>query len=739
MDKDSTDIAAKLARLKDAYQALIPKRVEGLVDLWSTIQDEGWSKAHTYQLSCLAHSLAGSAGTFGAHHVGEAAREIEQALTAHLEAEQAPGKAVIDHLSKLLDELQTSAINALPKAQPQEPDDRRERRHSSLIYIVEDDAHLAKMLSTQLQEEGYTTETYTSLTDFRDSYKEPIRPAAVIMDMVFPESCEGGADIIREMKSRSQINVPIIFTSVRDDIEARLAALRVGAARYITKPIDKVKLLRILDQLTLRIPKEPYRILLVDDDTMLLDYYSTLLRDAGLVVETTSSPLEALDIAISFKPEAIITDVYMPGCTGLELAAILREKESLAEIPILFLSTESNLERQLTALALGGDDFLTKPIDPSDLVTAVTTRARRSRHLRQLNNELRKALLEIQYQQYAIDQHACVWITDADGNITHVNDSFCKASGYGKHELIGNKASILKSDRHTTEFFKAMWDAISSGTTWRGKLYNRKKDGSGFWMENTIVPFVDTDGTPYQYVAVGSDITEIKQIQAELQEKEERLRLSNTFAGLGTWDWDLESNHIYWSETACELFGLPKEARETSYEQSFSAVHPDDLKHIKGAVSRCVDSGQKLDIEYRVIWPDKSVHWLHASGNIKPGDTDKPRRMLGILSDITKHKQAEEELRTAKETAEKASHAKTEFLSHMSHELRTPLNAILGFAQLMDSDEQLASGHQESVGEILIAGKQLLGLIDEILDITRTECKTDGDGASSRPHNLYTN
>jgi PAS domain S-box-containing protein len=721
MDKQSTDIAAKLARLKDAYQALIPKRIEGLVDLWSTIQDDGWSRAHTYQLSCLAHSLAGSAGTFDAHQVSEVSRKIELALTPHLETEHAPDQAVIDHLSTLLDELQTCAVNALPRTPATEPDDKRERRNSSLIYIVEDDAHLATTLSSQLQEEGYTTETYTSLTDFRDSYKEPVRPAAVIMDMVFPESCEGGADIIREMKSHSQINVPIIFTSVRDDIEARLAALRVGATRYITKPIDKDKLLRILDQLTLRIPKEPYRILLVDDDTMLLDYYAALLRDAGLAVETTSSPLEALDIAISFKPEAIITDVYMPDCTGLELAAILREKESFAEIPILFLSTESNLERQLSALALGGDDFLTKPIDPSDLVTAVTTRARRSRNLRRLNNELRKALQEIQYQQYAIDQHACVWITDADGNITHVNDSFCKASGYSRHELIGNKASILKSDRHPPEFFKAMWNTISSGTTWRGKLYNRRKDGTGFWMDNTIVPFIDTDGEPYQYIAVGSDITEIKQIQAELEEKEERLRLSNTFAGLGTWDWDIENDLIYWSETACELFGLPKAAKQTPYEESFSAVHPEDIQHIKNAASRCVNSGQAFDIEYRVIWADKSTHWLHASGNIAPDSTDKPRRMLGVLRDITRHKQAEEELHTAKEAAEKASHAKTEFLSHTSHELRTPLNVILGFAQLIEADESLASKHRESVTEILHAGKQLLGLIDEILDITRIE------------------
>lgn len=721
MGKQPTEIAAKLAKLKEAYQALIPRRVKSLTDLWSTIQDEGWSSAHTNQLCCLAHNLAGSAGTFGAQRVGEIAREIEVTLTPHLKTEDTPDNEVIKQLRQLLDELRDCTSDTPRKAPSQETDDRRLRRNASLIYIVEDDTHLANLLATQLQDAGYSTQIYTNLNDFQNSYTDPVRPAAVIMDMVFPENCDGGADVIREMHDGSQINVPIIFTSVRDDIDARLAALRAGATRYITKPIDNAKLLRILDNLTLRIPEEPYRILLIDDDNMLLDYYSTLLRDAGLVVETISEPLKTFDIALSFKPDVIITDVYMPECTGLELAAILREEESFTETSILFLSTESNLERQLSALALGGDDFLTKPIEPPDLVNAATTRARRSRNLRRLNADLRKSVQEVRYQQYAIDQHACVCVTDPDGCITHINNRFCKASGYSRAKLIGQNISILKSGRHGPEFFEDMWNSISFGNTWRGQLYNARKDGSGFWMEYTIVPFLDVNNTPYQYVAVGTDITNLKQVQVDLQNSEERLRLSQEFASVGTWDWDIENDHIYWSETASVLFGLPKSARVSSYEEALGNAYPADLAHLKKAISHCLDSGQAFDIEYRVVWPDGSLHWLQASGDITPSDSDKPRHMLGILRDITKRKQAEEELRTAKETAEKASQAKTEFLSHMSHELRSPLNAILGFAQLMHADQTVMLKHQESVTEILQAGKQLLTMIDGILDLTKIE------------------
>jgi PAS domain S-box-containing protein len=717
----ASEAAAKLAQLQESGKALLPQRIAAIGTLWQQVQKEGWSNAHANQLHCLAHSLAGSAGTFGARGIGNAARELELTLTPLARQESSPDDTVLQTLDQIIIKLENSSADTPPAVPDSAQPSPRERKEGDLIYIVEDDAPLAEVLATHLKEAGYRTEIFTELTAFTNTMTRPIRPAAILMDMVFPDGCSAGANILQVVQERYPLNVPIIFISVRDDIESRLKALRAGATRYLTKPIDHDKLLRILDELTLRTPPEPYRVLLIDDDEMLVEYYATLLRGEGLNTQTLTDPLQALDLAISFDPEVIITDVNMPGCSGLELAAILREKERFTEVPILFLSTVTNLEQQLSALALGGDDFLTKPIDPKDLITAAITRARRSRRLRQLNHDLRRAMQDVRYQQYAMDQHAFVCITDPAGFITHVNNNFCQASGYSRHELLGQKPSILKSGRHPSSLYDEMWNTISRGRVWHGQLFNRSKKGNGYWMEYSITPFLDSSGAPYQYVAIGTDITHLKQAQTALRENEERTHLSQKFAGIGTWDWDMEHNEVHWSETACPLFGLSARARITPFEQAFKAVHEEDRLHIKEAIDTCIRSYTDFDMEYRIIWQDGSQHWLRATGGMSRREDGTPIHMLGVIRDITMRKRAEEELVAAKESAEKASHAKSEFLSHVTHELRTPLNAILGFTQLLEADEETTPRQQEALREIHNSGRHLLALITKILELTRIE------------------
>lgn len=717
----ASEATAKLAKLQEAGKAMLPQRIEAIGDLWRQMQTDGWSNAHANQLHCLAHSLAGSAGTFGARAISNAARALELAIIPLARQESFPDDATLQSLNQVVTKLENTAIDAIPTVADTPRDKTKHRKDGDLIYIVEDDAPVAEMLATHLKEAGYHTEVFTQLTAFTNAIAKPTQPAAILMDMVFPDGCSAGANIIQVIQGRYPLHVPIIFISVRDDIKSRLNALRAGATRYLTKPIDQVKLLRILDELTLRTPPEPYRVLLIDDDEMLVEYYATLLRDEGLDTQTLTNPLQALDVALSFDPEVIITDVHMPHCSGLELAAILREKESFTEIPILFLSTETNLEQQLSALALGGDDFLTKPIAPADLITAATTRARRSRRMRQLNMDLRRAMQDIRYQQYAIDQHAIVCTTDPSGVIIHVNNNFCQASGYSRQELLGQKPSILKSGHHPASFYEDMWATISRGRAWRGQLFNRTKQGNGYWMEYSITPFLDSNGAPYQYIGIGTDITHIKQIQAALHENEERTYLSHKYAGIGTWDWDIKNNKVHWSETSGPLFGLTAKQRTIPFKNSFKAVDKGDQQLIQELLDSCLATYTNFDVEYRITWPDGSRHWLRATGDISRNENGTPIHMLGVIRDITDRKRAEEELIAAKETAEKASRAKSEFLSHVTHELRTPLNTVLGFTQLLEAYEETSPRQQEALQEIHNSGRHLLELITKILDLAKIE------------------
>ena len=149
-------------------------------------------------------------------------------------------------------------------------------------------------------------------------------------------------------------------------------------------------------------------------------------------------------------------------------------------------------------------------------------------HALQATRMLQSSMKELQSFKFALDQHAIVSIADVNGNITYVNDKFCQTSKYPRDALIGKNHRILKSGMHDAGFYSNMWTTISNGQVWNGEVCNRSKDGEPNWVRLTIVPFMDDHGLPYQYIAIRTDITKIKQIETLLSnskvELEQRVR-----------------------------------------------------------------------------------------------------------------------------------------------------------------------------------------------------------------------
>ncbi|MDP2828910.1 MAG: PAS domain S-box protein [Sulfuricellaceae bacterium] len=261
----------------------------------------------------------------------------------------------------------------------------------------------------------------------------------------------------------------------------------------------------------------------------------------------------------------------------------------------------------------------------------------------------------------ALDEHAIVSIANVHGKITYVNDKFCEISGYDRLELLGRKHGLLKSGLHPAAFYEDMWNDLVNGKIWHGEVCNRRKDGSFYWVNGTIVPFSGEDGLPYQYVSIRTEITAIKKAEAALRVSEERLSRSQTYANIGTWDWNIQTGTVFWSERIGPLFGYDNLV-ETSYENFLSAVHPDDRQKVIDAVAACVERGEKYDIEHRVVWPDGSLRWVLERGDVTRNKNGSPTHMLGVVQDIT-----ERRLAGHKRQASEASLANAQRIAHLGN------------------------------------------------------------------------
>jgi len=367
----------ELSAIISEYNKNLPQKIEDIQKSWDALQKK-WDMITLKDLHNRIHSLHGSAGMFGYQELSDVAGQLEHIIDLGFTQE-----FTIDQ-NKSINELLTSIKN---KSSTQAELTLHlptsvliNRNENKLIYMLNignqpDNSNIdwAGEISKKLTVFGYTMQHFINIKMFEDAAKVS-KPFALLINLSLLDNEDEEA--IFNFIKQHLTDVSILFFANSGEYTLRVKAVKLNGAAFLVRPFLIDELIYEFDRIY-KMDHDTYKAIIIDDEIEVARYHEAVLKKANILSKIVTKVSDLDKTLHDFKPDVILMDYYMPECNGKELSTIIRQQRAYEFIPIIFLSSEEDKSKQLNAMKVGGDDFLTKKSNPDHLIMAIKNKAYR--------------------------------------------------------------------------------------------------------------------------------------------------------------------------------------------------------------------------------------------------------------------------------------------------------------------------------------------------------------------------